>query len=67
MLYRHDFKHFDKYVENDDELSIKPFKKFDTFNQFLSQKFVLRKTNKIKKDSLTYSLINNQTSSQTSS
>ena len=51
---RHDFEHFGKYVENDDELSVKSFKKFDTFNQFLSQKFVLRKTNKIKKDLLTH-------------
>ena len=43
---KHDFEHFGKYAKNDEELSIKSFRRYDIFNQFVSQKCVINRSKK---------------------
>ena len=60
---KYDFEHFEKYSSADELLSVKSFKKFDTYNEFVSQRCKLS-NNEIKENILTYviNLINDNLS-----
>ena len=50
---KYDFEHFEKYSNREELLSVKSFKKFDTFNEFVNQRCKLS-NNETKENILTY-------------
>jgi uncharacterized protein YjbI with pentapeptide repeats len=37
---KYDFEHFEKYTESDEDLSVKSFRKIDTYNEFVTQNYI---------------------------